>query len=320
MKFLICGVGSIGERHIRNLISMGYDDIILYRKRSLALRSINRTFPLFKNLNEALDQKPDVAFICNPTHLHMETALQCARGNCNLFIEKPVSNSLNAMDELISILSKNKKIAMVGYMMRYHPSVLQIKEWVNEQKVGETISFRAIWAEYLPDWHPWEDYRSSYAAQKRMGGGPALTLSHELDLALWMFGDVKKITAMSNYNSNLEIDTEHGIDILILFENGVTGNIHLDYVQKPPRRSMEIVGTKGRIEFDYYSSKLTLYSHDDSSSREFGLDDNFDRNDMFVKEIQGFIDAVESYKQSPISLEDAFMSVDIALQALNDSI
>ena len=68
--------------------------------------------PLFKNLNEALDQKPDVAFICNPTHLHMETALQCARGNCNLFIEKPVSNSLNAMDELISILSKNKKIAI----------------------------------------------------------------------------------------------------------------------------------------------------------------------------------------------------------------
>jgi len=100
----------------------------------------------------------------------------------------------------------------------------------------------------------------------------------------------------------------------------VTGNVHLDYVQKPPKRSMEIVGTKGRIEFDYYTNKLTLYSHDYSSGREFGLDNDFDRNDMFVKEIQEFIKAVESNEQSPISLEDAFMSVDVALQALNDSI
>ncbi len=318
MKFLICGVGSIGERHIRNLISMGYDDIILYRKRSQPFRTINHTFPLYKELNEALDQKPDAAFICNPTHLHMETALQCAKGNCNLFIEKPVSNSLKCMDELISILAKNKKIAMVGYMMRYHPCMLKIKEWINEQKVGEIISFRAIWGEYLPDWHPWEDYRMTYAAQHRMGGGPALTLSHELDLALWMFGDAKKVTALSNFNSSLEIDTEHGIDILILFENGVTGNVHLDYVQKPPKRTMEIAGTKGRIEFDYYANRVVLYTHDKPLGKEFHLGDDFDRNDMFMTELTKFIGAVELNKPSPIPLEDAFKSVDVALKALNE--
>jgi len=318
MKFLICGVGSIGERHIRNLLSLGYDDIILYRNRNQPFRTIDREFPVYLDLEEALDQKPDAAFICNPTHLHMETAIQCAKRNCNLFIEKPVSNSPKHQEELIKLLEENSKIAMVGYMMRYHPCMLKITDWINQDKVGKVVSLRAIWGEYLPDWHPWEDYRTTYAAKRGMGGGPALTLSHELDLAIWLFGKVEKVVGLSNFNSSLEIDTEHGIDILILFKNGVTGNVHLDYVQKPPKRSTEIVGTKGRIEFDYYTNKVVLYTHDEPSGEVFNVSDNFDRNNMFVTELEQFIKAVELSKPSPISLEDAFRSVDVALQALNE--
>ena len=127
---------------------------------------------------------------------------------------------------------------------------------IEDDLIGDVVSLRATWGEYLPNWHPWEDYRLSYSAQRRMGGGPALTLSHELDLALWLFGNVKKVMGLPNYNSNLELDTEHGIDILILFENGVTANIHLDYLQKPPVHNTEIVGNNGRIYFDYFNNKV----------------------------------------------------------------
>jgi len=318
MRFLICGVGSIGERHIRNLLSLGYDDIILYRNRNKPLRTINREFPVYIKLKEALSQKPDVALICNPTHLHMETARQCAENCCNLFIEKPVSSSLKFQEDLKQLLDKNNKIGMVGYMMRYHPCILKMREWINEGKVGKVISLRAIWGEYLPDWHPWEDYRSTYAALSEMGGGPALTLSHELDLALWMFGKVEKVIGLSNFNSNLEIDTEHGIDILIGFENGVTANIHLDYVQKPPKRYTEIVGTEGRVEFDYYKNKVVLYTHSNLATEEFNVDANFDRNNMFVSELEEFIKAVKLNKPPFIPLEDGFRSVDTALKALGN--
>lgn len=316
MKFLVCGVGSIGERHIRNLLSLGYDDIILYRNKNQLLRTINREFPVYLNLEEALSQKPDAAFICNPTYLHIETAIRCAESGCHLFIEKPVSDSLELQEKLKCALDKNNKIAMVGYMMRYHPCVLKIREWTKGGKIGKVVSLRATWGEYLPDWHPWEDYRETYAGLREMGGGPALTLSHELDLALWMFGEVEKVTGLSNFNSNLEIDTEHCIDILIGFKNGVTANIHLDYVQKPPKRCTEIVGTEGRIEFDYYTNKLVLYTHDVSKIKEFNVDGSFDRNDMFISELKDFIESVKSNKLSAMSLEDAFRSVDVALRAL----
>jgi predicted dehydrogenase len=318
MKFLICGVGSIGERHIRNLLSLGYDDIILYRSRNQPLRTIDREFPVYMELEEALSQRPDVALICNPTHLHMEIAIRCAESHCHLFIEKPVSDSLEYQKKLERLLDKNNKIAMVGYMMRYHPCILKIREWINEGKVGRVVSARAIWGEYLPDWHPWEDYRTTYAAISEMGGGPALTLSHELDLTLWMFGKVKKVIGLSNFNSNLEINTEHGIDILIGFENGVTANIHLDYIQTPPKRCTEIVGIEGRIEFDYYMDKAVLYTRDKPAGEEFNVNGNFDRNDMFISELKDFIEAVKLNKPSLIPLEDAFRSVDVALKALSN--
>jgi len=316
MKFLICGVGSIGERHIRNLISLGYDDIILFRKRNHPLRTINREFPVYSTLRECLDKKPDIAIICNPTHLHVETALQCAKSDCHVFIEKPVSHNMKDGINLINTLKAHNKIAMVGYMMRYHPCMLKIQKWIEDGAIGRVVSLRAIWGEYLPDWHPWEDYKETYAAVKEMGGGPALTLSHELDLSIWLFGKPDKVLGMSNYSSNLKIDTEHAIDILLHFKSGVTGNIHLDYVQSPPKRCTEIIGTNGRIEFDYYTNKLELYTRENPTAKEFIMD-SFDRNDMFVDELNEFINAIKFKKPSPISLNDGFKSVNVAIKALN---
>jgi len=314
MKILICGVGSIGERHIKNIMSIGYNDIILYRSRNNPLRTISNKFPTYVKIEDALAQKPDIAFICNPTYLHMEIAIKCANNNCNIFIEKPVSHNLKLFNELESTLRKKNKIVMVGYMMRYHPCVLKMQEWIQKNRIGNVVSFNSTWGEYLPNWHPWEDYRNTYAALDRMGGGPTLTLSHELDTALWLFGDVDKVLGLSNFNSDLEIDTEHAIDILISFKSGVTANIHLDYIQNPPKRYTEIIGTFGRIEFDYYASKLLLYSHG-KKEEIFDISTEFERNDMFVDEIRDFIKAVELGRPSPISIKDGFRSVAVALDA-----
>ena len=117
-------------------------------------------------------------------------------------------------------------------------------------------------------------------------------------------------------NSNLEINTEHSIDILIDFKSGVTANIHLDYVQSPPKRCTEIIGTNGRIEFDYYTNKLELYTRENPTAKEFIMD-SFDRNDMFVDELNEFINAIKFKKPSPISLNDGFKSVNVAIKALN---
>lgn len=201
-KILICGVGSIGQRHLDNLALLGYEDILLYRVRNAPLKNSGRTYPTYNVLEEALGQGPSVALICNPTHLHVPTALRCAAAGCHLFIEKPLSHILDGIDELRQTLKSTGKHTMVGYMMRFHPCLLKAKDWMETGRIGRPVYARTQWGEYLPDWHPHEDYRASYAAQRSMGGGPALTLSHELDLLLWLFGRAADVVGMPNYASS----------------------------------------------------------------------------------------------------------------------
>ena len=259
-----------------------------------------------------------MAFVCTPTHLHINTIKKIHKfTTCHFYLEKPFSSSIKGCAETLKIIKNNKKKIAVGYMLVNHPLMKKAQQIIKSKIIGRNIFARVECGFYLPNWHPWEDYRKTYAAIRNMGGGPALTLSHEIDLAIWFFGEVNKVVSMTNYNSNLEIDTEHSMDILLSFQNGITGNIHLDYLHKPAKRSFDVLGTSGRVEFDYYSNTVTLYTHNDLNSEVYSVDDKFDRNDMFISEIKEFVDAVSFGKLSPISLKESFMSVDVALRSLS---
>ena len=310
MKILICGVGSIGERHIRNLLTLGYEDIILYRTSNSQLRSLNQNFKTFNNIDEALCQKPDIALITNPTSLHLSTAISCALAGCHLFIEKPLSHSLEGIDKLNQIVVKKNLVCMTGFMYRYHPLIQKMKEITNSKMLGELIWIRSSWGEYLPDWHPWEDYRNGYAANDKLGGGPTATLSHDIDLAIWFSNsEVKKFVNFQNYQSKLELETSHGNDILIKFYNGVTANIHVDFFQKPYHKEFEIVFTEGKLNFNYYNNELDIISPDEKHKKV--VLNEFNRNEMFLLEIKDFIKAIINKKASPIPINESLKSMQI---------
>lgn len=310
MKILICGVGSVGERHISNLLSLGYEDIILFRTSNKQLRNVKVDFKTFLNLQEALNEKPDIAFVTNPTSLHIETAITCANAGCHIFIEKPLSMNMKKVKNLKEIVDKKSLICMTGFMYRYHPLIKIMKAIVDDKKYGNLVFVKTSWGEYLPDWHPWEDYKSSYAAIDNLGGGPTSTLSHDLDLCIWLVNSkVIKSTNFGNYNSSLDIKSSHSNDILLKFKNGVTANLHFDFVQKPYQRKFELVFDKGKVIFDYYSNKLILYNHE--GKIEEIVDDSFERNDMFIAELEDLFDAINNNKTSPISIVESIKSLKI---------
>lgn len=310
MKILICGVGSIGERHISNLLSLGYENIILFRTSKKDLRNIKVNLETFSNLEQALNEKPDLAFVTNPTSFHIDTAITCANAGCHIFIEKPLSMNMDKVDILKKIVDKKGLICMTGFMYRYHPLVKIMKSIIEEKKYGNLVFIRSSWGEYLPDWHPWEDYKSSYAANDSLGGGPTSTLSHDLDLCIWLVNSsVINSTNYGNYNSSLDIKSSHSNDILLRFKNGVTANLHFDFIQKPYQRIFELVFDKGKVLFDYYSNKLTLYDLDGKS--EEIMEDNFERNDMFIAELKDLFDSINNNKTSPISIVESVKSLKI---------
>ena len=290
MKFLIAGLGSIGRRHLRNLKTLGHTDMLLYRTHQATLPDTDLSgFPTFTDLQQALAEKPNGVIVANPTALHLEVATASAKAGAALLIEKPVSDSLLGIRELQTALDEAGKPALVGFHLRYHPVLRQIKELVDSNQLGKALKAYAHWGEYLPGWHPWEDYRNSYAARADLGGGVLNTLSHPIDYLRWLMGEVRSVSASLNNLSPLELDVEDNAELLLKFHSGSLATVHLDYYQRPPSHSLEISFEKGRVRWDGASGCAVIENAELGTIVTLCPPDGFERNDMFLAEMKDFV-------------------------------
>ena len=163
MKFVLAGLGSIGRRHFRNLISLGEKDIILLRTRKATLSDDELAgYPVETDIHEAINKhKPDAVIVANPTSLHLDVVIPAAEAGCAILLEKPVSDSLDRLDTLQQAAQKSGSKILVGFQFRYHPTLNKARELIQSNAIGKVLTVHAHWGEYLPQWHPWEDYRQS---------------------------------------------------------------------------------------------------------------------------------------------------------------
>lgn len=316
MKFLIAGLGSIGRRHLKNLVSMGEKDILLYRTHQATLTDEELAgFPVATDLKDALAQKPDGVIVANPTALHLDVAIPAAQTGCHLLLEKPLTNSMDGIAQLSEAVAAGKGKVLVGFQFRYHPGLNQISKILKEGAIGRPLSVRVHWGEYLPNWHPWEDYRQGYAARSDLGGGVILTLSHPLDYLRWLLGNIKELFAFGGHLSDLELQVEDTAEISLHFANGVVGSVHLDYNQRPPVHKLEIVGTGGTVRWDNADGAVQL-SRAGEPWETFPVPIGFERNWLFQDEIRHFL-AVSRGEEAPLcTLEDGIWAQRLALSAL----
>jgi predicted dehydrogenase len=313
-------VGSIGLRHLRNLRTLGYEDIILLRSGKSTIHNLEkeiRGIKSFSNLEKALDQKPDVCIVSNPTSLHVETSIKAAEAGCHLFIEKPVSHNLENLQLLEEIVEKNDLKCQITYQFLYHPHILMLKELLADldNKYGRVVSISAEWSEFLPDWHPWEDYKDSYSSRKELGGGVLLTQIHPLNYLSFIIGEILDIKLIKTSTGYLDIDVDDTAEIILRFSNKVLGHIHVDFFQKPRIHFMKVVTTKGRFEWDYHENKLKFICT--TGKEEFFQNNGFERNDMFLNMIQDFISNVEEGNETRFNLSDAVKELNLLLNNKN---
>ena len=313
MKFLIAGLGSIGRRHMKNLIALGEKDLILFRTKKSTLPDDElKAFPVEIELDKALSYKPDAVIIANPTALHLDVAIPAAKAGCHLLIEKPISDKLDdRVIELQKIINDNKIKVLVGFQFRFHPTLRRVHDILNSGELGRSLAFRAHWGEYLPDWHPWEDYKTSYAARKDLGGGVVNTLSHPLDYARWLFGEVDSISAFTGNVSNLDLEVEDAAEITIQFKSGCVGSIHLDYFQRPPAHWLEISFEKGLIKWDNATGSASVYKVNNETPELINLPDGFSRNNLFIDEMKHFLELIKGSSVSRCTLDDGIKALEL---------
>jgi len=316
MRFLIAGYGSIGRRHLRNLIALGEKDIVLYRSgKSTLPGGESAQFPIETNLTRALEHKPDAVIVSNPTALHLEVAIPAAEAGCHVLIEKPLSHSTQRVDELTAAVERAGVRVCVGYQYRFHPGLQKAKEWLVQGESGPTVAARAHYGDYLPGWHPWEDYRESYSARPELGGGVILTLCHPLDYLRWLLGEVISVWAMAGRLGGLVIGVDDTAEIGLRFASGALAGVHLDYLQQPPSHSFEIIGTQASIRWDQADGIARLEPNAGTRGEQQRSRAGFDRSDMFLDEMRHFIQVCRGEVGPICSLAEGVASLRLAVAA-----
>lgn len=328
MKFLIVGLGSIGRRHFRNLIALGEKDIVLLRTRKGTLPDDELAgYPVETDLREALKtHKPEAVIVANPTSMHLDVAIPAAGASCHILLEKPVSHSLERLDILQKTSEKTGSKILVGFQFRYHPALSKARELIQFNALGKLLTVHAHWGEYLPQWHPWEDYRQSYAARAKLGGGVIVTLTHPLDYLRYLLGEVECLWSFNGHVSPLELDVDDVAEIGLKFTNGAVGGVHVNYFQRPPIHRLEIVGMNGTLRWDNADGILYLYkspapfgSYSDNPPapvlESFSPPEGFERNQLFVAQTRHFIEVVRGESEPRCTLEDGIQALRLALAA-----
>ena len=307
-SILVVGVGSIGKRHISNF-NKYFKKIDIADTRSDRLKDVSKLYKIrnsYKSYIDALKNHNDYSavIICTPPHLHLDIAKEAVKKNINLFIEKPLSINSKGWKELNSKIINKKLINYVAFCHRHIKYTQKLKSLLDKKIIGKIININLRWGSYLPDWHPYEDYRSFYMAKKNHGGGALLDESHGIDLVRYLFGEVDSVFAKVGNFSDLEISSDDNAYLTLIFKEKIIGHLNFDLVARHPRIYLEINGSEGIIIWDRVEHTIKIFEIKKNKWKTL----NFSKEEfmeMYPRQAKHFINCLKGKEKEKIDITDA---------------
>lgn len=277
---LIVGTGSAGKRHAGNLRELGcrvscFDPRQDRLDEAAAAGAVAAGFTDFERA--VSDRAWSGVVVASPPSFHVEQILRIAEVQaCPILSEKPLSVDAASAARLAEFSDR----VLLGYTYRWWPPLRDYRAQLRDGRIGELRNMRFVMSAHLADWHPWEPYQEFFMAKRALGGGALLDESHFVDLMLWMLGFPRSVFAWVDKISNLDIDADDNVEILVRYEGGPRVNLHLDLIGRPHERSISAVGEKGTLVYSYEDNAI-LYA--DTAEKNWDAQRyDCERNDMFV--------------------------------------
>ena len=309
-RVLIVGGGSIGKRHFRiaSQLLPGATVSMLTRNKGLDKYAV----PLENqsNFDQAMDFKPHIVVLANPSSKHLELAYKFADIGAHLLIEKPISDSRVGVLELIDKCELHSLNLLCGYNLRFLPSLQRFRQLVQSSDIKNFFSVHSRAGQNLAQWRPNFDYRNSVSAKHELGGGVLLELSHELDYLRWIFGDVEWVSGVLSRQSFLQIDVEDSAQIILGFEEDLDGrkligNLSLDFFRHDPLRDCTVVGESGSIRWNGILGIVEVWKQGDDAWK---LDSSFpgELEQSYIDQWLYFLQCINTKEVELISGRDSY--------------
>lgn len=312
-RVLVIGCGSIGQRHIRNLRALGVPEIGVFDPLTVRSEQVAHDYGAtrYSGMGEGLASQPEAVLVCTPPYLHTVIARQVVDAGAHVFVEKPLANTLDGLDDLLNAARERNRIICVGYNLRFHAGLVKVRDLLAGGAIGKLWLIKAEFGQYLPDWRPGRDYRDGYNASVAMGGGIILDASHELDYVRWLGGEVESTFCAAGRLSGLEMDAEDTAAITLYLRNNVLAEIHLDCIQRGYTRTCKLIGEEGTLFWDFKTG-VRLFTAD-KEWHDFPLSP--DPNDMYVDELRHFGACIRGEEKPQVDGATGKRILEVALAA-----
>lgn len=315
MKILVIGLGSMGQRRIRNLQSIGNYDIWGFdlredrRNNAKKIYNINIIEDFEKGMQE---HKFKNIIISVPPDKHMQYMQYAVKHSMNCFVEASVVDE--GMKDLMELMKANKDVKICpSCTLKFHPSLKLIKELIDSQKIGKVSNFSYHSGQYLPDWHPWEDINDYYVSNPSTGGGREI-VPFELTWLNWILGDIEEIKGFFGKTIELQAPIDDTYAAVLRYKNGVLGTVVVDVVSRYATRRLIINGDIGQISWDWNKKEVILYDaknerhiiyKEPSGHSQQGYNSNL-IEEMYIEEMKHFLDCVYEDKDYPSTLDEDY--------------
>ena len=326
MRVLVVGLGSMGRRRLRNLTHLGGVELAGFEPADARREEVGQEFgiPTFGSFEQALGWEPAALVISTPPDHHTEYALEAVRRGIHFFTEASVVPG--DLDELVEAVEGASTVAAPSCTMRFHPAVTRMRELIGAGNIGKPVAVTHHVGQYLPDWHPWEDYRTYYVARRETGAAREI-VPFELNWLTYLFGPATTFTALKDKVSSLEVDIDDIYSAVLRFERGVQASMVIEVVSRPAIRQARIIGEEGTLIWDWNARLVREWSaatgdwveHPDPPPVE-GPGGEWVAENMYIEEMRGYLDAIEHGQERwPFSVREDRDLLDLLAQLEADS-
>lgn len=324
MKFLVIGLGSMGKRRIRNLTFLKAGKIIGFDKNPERRKETEEKYGIetFETIESAMKEEPDALIISTPPDKHIEFAMIAAKNNKHFFTEINVPGE--GIEELIELTKDKKIVAAPSSTFRFNSLIRKMKDIVDGRKLGKPLSFTYHSGQYLPDWHPWEDYRKYYVSKRETGACREIAV-FELSWIRWVFGEIEKVSCMKGKLSDLEADIDDTYHFLFRLKNNMIGHMLIDVIARSPCREFKLLLEKGVIIWDWTKRVLMIFDaekktwsekKEDKVTLESGY---IAGEEMYIEEMRNFIDTIKKKSEYEYNFSEELENIKILLAAEKSS-